>query len=277
MRLVRNAITTTTTQTCVLDLKVDAQKSTFQVQVVPCARHGALIFIHDVSHRRRTATAPQHLQRGPGGLAEQLQSAREEERARIAREIHDDMGQSLTALKIDLARLRTHLDEEPRRVDEELAAMTRSVEAMIRSVQDFATGLRPELLGDLGLPAAVAWQAEKFSECTGIDCACSVPDRESKTGAPAATALFRILQEALTNVARHAYAHHAWVSLSEDEDWATLEVLDDGRGVQVLDTGQPLALGVLGMHERAQGLGGEATVTTRPTGGTRVWARVPAQ
>jgi signal transduction histidine kinase len=277
MRLVRKAIAASAAQICELNLQVNGRNALFQVQVVPYTDHGALTVIHDISERRRTEKELRRSQRQLRELTDHLQSAREEERTRIARDIHDQMGQSLTALKIDLACLRAHLNGDSRRVEEDLAGMTTSVEAIIRSVQDIAAQLRPRILDDFGLSAAVEWQVKKFSERTGVRCTCTVPAEELQVENQAATALFRILQEALTNVARHAHASNVSVRLEEQKDWTSLEILDDGRGVQEPDTCHPFALGVIGMQERARSLDGNASVTSRLTGGTRVWVRVPAQ
>lgn len=274
-RLVRRAITTAETQTGEVDIEVGGRRSSVRVQVVPRYRHSASNFKGDTSDTECTEQEAHHPHPWPGELIESLQFAREEERARIAREIHDELGQSLTALKFDLARLRTHVNDDPRRLKGELADATRSVDALIRLVQDISTELHPALLDSLGLSAAVKWHVDKFSERTGIDCTCTVRDETSNISSCAAAALFRILQESLTNVARHAHADHAWITLAEDSRWATLEVLDDGRGIELLKTCQPFSLGVLGMQERAESLGGEAVVSPRPTGGVRVWVRIP--
>lgn len=277
MRLVRKAIAAGAAQVSELKLQVNDRNALFQVQVIPYTSHRALTIIHDISERVRTEKELRRSQRQLRKLAEHLQTAREEERTRISREIHDQMGQSLTALKIDLACLRARLNDNSRSLEKDLANMTTSVEAIIASVQNIAAELRPQILDDFGLCAAVEWQVAKFSKRTGITCACMVSDEGTQIENHAATALYRILQEALTNVARHAHATNVSVDLETNKDWTTLQILDDGRGVQGPDTGHPFALGVIGMQERARSLGGEAVVTPRTSGGTCVRVRVPTQ
>lgn len=277
MRQVKKAIASGTAQLCELNLQINGKSSLYQVHVMPNKAHGALMVIHDIDEQIRTEKELRRSQEQLRKLADHLQTAREEERTRIARDIHDHMGQELTALKIDVACLRGHLNGDRARVDEDLANMTTNVNAIIRSVKDIAAELRPRMLDDFGLPAAIEWQVEKFSKRTGITCTCTVPGQQMQIDNHAATALFRIVQEALTNVARHAHAGNVSVSLEEHGNWTVLEILDDGQGVQEPDTSHPFALGIIGMQERARSLDGEATVSARTSGGTRVSVRIPTQ
>jgi len=282
MRLVDRASHAGTPQLEEVDYSIHGDISTCQAQVAPCspdvapcARRSLLSIIGDISDSRCTHTQLRRSYQQLRMLTGDLQSAREEERTRIAREIHDELGQSLTALKIRLMSLREPPDGRRRYRDDALVEIAGNVDEIIRSVQNIASDLRPKLLDDFGLAAAVEWQAKKFSETTRIDCTCTVPKHPLKAGTHAATGLFRILQEALTNVSRHANASKVTVDLTEDKAWTTLEILDDGNGIRELDTNYPFALGVIGMRERARGLGGKSSITPRAIGGTRVWVRIP--
>jgi len=205
-------------------------------------------------------------------LTARVESLQEEERSAIAIEIHDQIGQSLTALKLDLAwvdrRLAAGAPVET--VRERIREMMSLVDATADRVHNLAMELRPDVLDRLGLPAALEWQARQFQQRTGI-----TTTFETNVTAPVephrSTAMFRIAQEALTNVARHAEAAHAHMCLTVTDTDVTLEITDDGRG---LDCERP-RLGLLGMRERALAFGGEVTVVGPPGRGTRVTARLP--
>lgn len=214
-------------------------------------------------------------------LAGRLATIREQERTAIAREIHDVLAQELTRLKIDLVWLAKRLG---RPVDESLrpelvgriADATSQVDTAITTVQRIATGLRPVILDSLGLPAAIEWLAEDFSRRTGLACKLAVPAAEDFVlDRERATALFRIFQESLTNIARHAGASTVTVSLVQEADTVVLTVCDDGSGITSAATADPRSLGLIGMSERAQAFGGELTILGTPGDGTTVVARIP--
>jgi len=200
-------------------------------------------------------------------------SVREEEQARISREVHDELGQALTAVKMDLAWLAGRL---PRTNSEVLARMrsTRQLAARtIQSVRRISTELRPGVL-DVGLAAAVEWQAQEFGARFGIQCKVRLLTKE--VFAPdVSTALFRILQETLTNVARHAKATRVEVVLQKQRDRLVLRIHDNGRGFDSGDPALSKSLGLLGMRERAAILGGAVSVSSAPGKGTIVTAWVP--
>ncbi len=175
-------------------------------------------------------------------LAAHLQSVREEERSAVAREIHDEMGQVLTALKIDLVRLRSRLkDKKDAAATDLVASMLRSVDDTIGTVQRIMAELRPSVLDDLGLIAAIEWQTRQFANRTGIACELDLPEPTLHLSQRARTALFRILQESLTNVARHANASRVAVTLICDTVWTSLSVADNGKGIRRPGPGrQPL-------------------------------------
>jgi PAS domain S-box-containing protein len=213
-------------------------------------------------------------------LAIRLQDVQEEEQRRIAREIHDEMGQALTVLKFDLAFILRQfagaIDGAQREAFlSRVASMEESVGNIIKQMQNIAGSLRPTLLDDLGLDAAMQWFAEDFGTRTGIhvdlDLAGDVSLAEPRLG----TAVFRIMQEALTNVARHAQATRVAVTMQVSEGALLLTVADNGRGVTGKELGRQDALGLLGMRERAESVGAQLIIEGVPGQGTTVRLRVP--
>jgi signal transduction histidine kinase len=207
-------------------------------------------------------------------LGARLQSVREEERRRIAREIHDDLGQALTAIKLTVSSLVLELPEEYR-PSKRVESIVKLIEEAIASVRRIATELRPAILDDLGLIAAVEWAAEQFETRTGTKCRLNLSADSLTIDRERATAIFRILQEALTNVARHSGAIQVDVRLAVENGGLTLEVHDNGIGVEDERVTAPQSLGVLGMQERAVLLGGEFTIRAAPDNGTIVKVRIP--
>jgi PAS domain S-box-containing protein len=210
-------------------------------------------------------------------LAARQQDVREKERTRIAREIHDTLGQSLTALKLELAAAWEASQRGQPGLAARLSETTRLVDDLVKSVRRIATELRPPILDELGLPAAVEWFARDFARRTGIVCETIVTLRDEALGDGVATGLFRILQEALTNVSRHADARRVVITLALKSGVVTLEVVDDGRGITESEATGPRSVGILGMRERATALGGVLEVGPAPRGGTRVaaWCAPP--
>jgi PAS domain S-box-containing protein len=210
-------------------------------------------------------------------LAAHLQSVREEERTRIAREIHDELGQLLTGLKIDLAWLAARLPAKSDHLLDKLRTMSGLADELITTVRRIATELRPGILDDLGLTAAIEWQTQEFQARTGIECDFlvdvihPVEDQGQRTG------LFRILQETLTNVARHAQATRVVVSLRENTGCFELRVEDNGRGITDLEIAHRKSLGLLGIQERARLLGGDVRIVGRPGAGTTITVSIPAE
>lgn len=222
--------------------------------------------------------AQEELERSRGelrSLAGSLITAREEERARMAREIHDECGQMLTGLKMDTAWLGRHLTSTDATFRGKIAAMSQLVDGAVQTVRQIATQLRPGILDDLGLAAAIEWQAEQFAGRTGIACDARAEVSHSDLRPNVAISVFRIFQECLTNVARHAGARRVSVVLTEDRHDLLLEVRDDGRGIAESDTRNPLSIGLIGMRERALLVGGVLSVTGAVGEGTTVRVRIP--
>ena len=234
----------------------------------------------DITARKQAEQKLAQSHRQLRALSARLESLREEERTRIAREIHDELGQLLTGLKMDLRWVENRLSSQDapsslNRVLDKVVEATELVDATISSVQKIATDLRPGVLDTLGLATAIQHEATRFQDRTGIAARVQVPDPPPLVPAPAATAVFRILQEALTNVARHAGGTEVVIELREESGRLVLQVRDNGRGLRALEVDHPKSLGLLGMRERAALLGGETDFTNGPGGGTVVTLRLP--
>ena len=208
-------------------------------------------------------------------LAAKLQTVRDEERTQIARELHDQLGQALTALKYDLAWLTRRLVNDDAAQTQKAKAVFTQMDALIKTVRRIATELRPGMLDDLGLAASIEWQAREFQKRTGVRCEVSVPEQELQLAPAQSTALFRILQETLTNVVRHADAKHVKVKLEVANRSLTMRVHDDGRGFRSAEVANTRSLGLLGMRERAELLGGSFSVRGFPGEGTTVTVSIP--
>ncbi len=208
-------------------------------------------------------------------LTARLQSVREEERAMVAREIHDDLGQALTAIKIDLASLIPRLRADQKEESEKVGSILNLADQTILSVRRIATELRPAILDDLGLVAAVEWAAEEFEARTGTKIRLDLPDDDIVVDPQRATPIFRIFQETLTNVTRHADATRVDIRLECEFGDIVLEVRDNGRGIGDEQLSAVGSLGILGMRERAVLLGGALTISGAPGKGTVVTLRIP--
>jgi PAS domain S-box-containing protein len=213
-------------------------------------------------------------------LSGRLATAQEEERTRIARELHDELGVGLTCLKIDLSRLATIVGDgvsadARANLDDKVRSMVEQVDSTIAAVQRLVTQLRPALLDNLGLVAAIEWQCHDFQKRTGIPCTCVTSADDIAMEPERATVLFRICQEALTNTARHAQATAVTIKLESHNDSLQLVVADNGVGIpdrKILDR---RSLGLLGMKERAAPFGGTVTIHGHPDKGTTVIAYLP--
>jgi two-component system sensor histidine kinase UhpB len=225
-------------------------------------------------------TERKHAEDALRALSARLRSAREEEGTRIAREIHDELGGVLTGLKWELEKIDntlntfqdgSHLPE----IRERINSMTGLIETTINTVRRIASELRPGVLDDLGLVAAIEWQIEQFQLRSGLKCHWTNNASEIELSRERATAVFRILQEILTNVLRHARAANLHVKLRRSKHYFELEVKDDGQGITENQRMNAQSLGLLGMKERALLVGGEVRITGKEGGGTTVVVRVP--
>jgi PAS domain S-box-containing protein len=212
-------------------------------------------------------------------LSGHLQDLREREKAEVAREIHDTIGQSLASIKIELSLLRKRItssdsfdsDEANKRLDE----IGTSLDDTIASVKAIATELRPGVLDKFGLAAAIEWQCEEFSRRLGIKCGCNIPHEELSLSTEASTALFRILQEALINVVKHAEAHNVHVELTVAASKVSLEITDDGKGITQEQIKAPTSMGLLGIRERVEFLKGSFSISGHHGKGTTVKVAFP--
>jgi signal transduction histidine kinase len=208
-------------------------------------------------------------------LSVHLQHVREEERIRIAREVHDELGQSLTGLKLQLTWLAGRLPRNLKVLHAKIQVMADSIDEAIQSIRRIATELRPGLLDTAGLPAALEWQAIEFQKQTGLACSVNIATRDTMLDQDLNTAFFRIFQETLTNVIRHAKATRVEVRLFEAAEHFILEVKDNGRGISESEVLNTKSIGLIGMRERAALLGGEVRWRGEPGKGTTVSVRIP--
>jgi PAS domain S-box-containing protein len=232
-------------------------------------------YIHDVTERRHGAEEIADSRRRLRHLSRRLHEVTEQERKRIARGIHDDLGQPLTALRMDLAWLSARLAPDAAPLLAKMRAMEQVVDETIDRVRDIATQLRPAVLDDLGLVPAIEGEAEALQQRSGLRCELDLPRDATGLDEQRATTLFRVLQEALTNVARHAGATLVRIHLRVTPGEIALEVSDDGRGITDSDIANHRSIGVLGMRERVAAWGGEFGILGLPGGGTRVTACLP--
>ncbi len=229
----------------------------------------------EIRERRLAEERLQNSRQQLRNLSQHLQGAREEERKSIAREIHDDLGQRLTLHKLQLTLLQDDLAAVNTSLGERCMVMTRDVDATIQSVKRIISQLRPGVLDDLGLTAAIEWQTEEFQRHTGIACLSRITPPEITLDTERSTALFRIFQETLTNVARHANATRVNITLTADANGTTLEIADNGCGISDTAVEQPSSFGLMGMRERASYFGGSIRFSGIPGEGTRVTVHFP--
>jgi signal transduction histidine kinase len=208
-------------------------------------------------------------------LTARLISIREEERARIAREIHDELGQVLTGLKMDVTWLAKRLAGTEKQLVEKAEGMSHLIDSTMHLIRRISTGLRPEILDDMGLVAAIGWQAKEFQKRMGMRCRLKLPEDHAVLDSELSTAVFRIFQEILTNIARHAKASSVNVDMSISDELIELKVADDGIGIAESQIRGRESLGLLGMQERAQLFGGEVSIQGASRRGTTVSVSIP--
>jgi signal transduction histidine kinase len=208
-------------------------------------------------------------------LAARLQNVREEERTSIAREIHDELGQACTAIKMDLALIGRKATKKQARLRAKVDSAIQLVDGMIVTLRRIASELRPRTLDDLGLMAALEWQSEEFESRTGIPCRVALPEEPLVLDPELSTAIFRIFQESLTNIVRHAQATRVEARLEREAGQLVFQVRDNGRGFDPQEVKARRSLGLVGMQERALLLNGEFKVDGVPGAGTTVTLRIP--
>jgi PAS domain S-box-containing protein len=230
----------------------------------------------DITERKRNEESLVLQREQLRALAERLQWVREEDRKQVARDLHDQIGQILTAIKMDMMWMTRHLPESEAEVLARLKESIQLINDGVKAVRAICSGLRPGILDDLGLAAAIEWQASEFASRNGVQCKVTVPPVDLHLDGDRATATFRIFQECLTNVIRHAQAKSVRVDLCQEEESILLVVEDDGIGFCESGFSNALgSLGLLGMKERAQFCGGDVHISSSPGNGTKVTVRVP--
>jgi signal transduction histidine kinase len=207
-------------------------------------------------------------------FATEASAIREQEKSRVARELHDELAQSLTALKMDTTWVRDRVGAADPALAARLGGMLDMLGDSVAAVRRIAADLRPLVLDDLGLVPAIEWLVQSFSQRHGVPCALDI-DESLELGEPHATAVFRIVQESLVNVAKHAGATQAWVRVAREGGEIVLAVRDNGAGFDTAGARRPQSLGLIGLRERALLLQGSVRITSQPGEGTEVVARIP--
>jgi PAS domain S-box-containing protein len=236
--------------------------------------------LRDITKRKEREQEIQESQKQLKIFAEHLQTIREEERVVIARELHDNLGQNLTAIRIDMSRLIVKLKEAKKKSDihslvpqaDELKSL---IDATIQQVRKISTELRPRILDDLGLIPAIEWQIGEFIKRTGISCTFHLNLQTIEIENNNNIAVFRIFQESLTNIIRHANATHVSVGLWKNNHSIILEIVDNGSGIKESNLSNLKSLGLIGMHERAILAGGTVTIKGKKGKGTKVTLLIP--
>lgn len=234
-----------------------------------------VVTYEDITAEKKAQEELQRSREELRNLSAHLQLVREAERTRVARKIHDELGQSLTALQMDLSWLTSRLTDRDRNIREKTRSMSELVDSTIESVHNITMELRPSLLDDLGLLAAIDWQAADFQKRSGIRCQAEIHCRDGVINKELATTIFRIFQETLSNIARHAKATQCSVSLTENEKELCLEVRDNGIGITQWQIDNPRSFGIIGLRERAHRWGGTVSFRNAKPSGTTVRVLIP--
>jgi signal transduction histidine kinase len=243
-------------------------------QALSSSRQRAISLAKEMTHELRASEAKlQQTNERLRRLAAHAENIKESERTRIAREIHDDLGQNLLALRIEADLLASRTEQHHPRLHARAVWTLTQIDTTIRSVRQIINDLRPNVL-DLGLSAAVDWQISQFQRRTGIACEL-IQNKEVQVNDPCATALFRILQESLTNIARHAHASRVRVELRSRPDRISITVADNGVGIERTGRHKLGSFGLVGIEERVQILGGSFDIGDAPGGGTIVSVSIP--
>ena len=245
-------------------------------QVLEDGRRYYTVILRDITRRKQAEDELRRQQQELRDLSARVLEAREDEKTLLARELHDELGQLLTALKMDLAWLRERLPQEEELL-EKARDMGEMLDKTVSSTRRISADLRPLMLDDLGLADAAGWLVDDFAKRSGVEARLELgagPGFENMSKA-VATAVYRALQESLTNIARHSGAQSAWVLLAVEDGTVHFEVEDNGRGIAPEELAKARSLGLKGMRERITHLGGSLEIVRAPRGGTRVRARVP--
>jgi PAS domain S-box-containing protein len=260
-------------------LRADGSEFPIEASISQAVEQGQryyTVILRDITVRKRHEDELKRQQQELRELSARVLEAREEEKTRIARELHDELGQLLTALKMDLSWMRERMDGSAE-LAQKAAEMSGMLDQTVTATRRISADLRPLMLDDLGLADATSWLVEDFGKRSGIDCRIQLPESGAldELSSSVATALYRAVQESLTNIARHAQAKRAWVLFAVDNGSMQVEIEDDGRGITPDDLAKARSLGLKGMRERITYLGGSLEIAPAPRGGTRLRLRVP--
>ncbi|MEX0637177.1 MAG: PAS domain-containing sensor histidine kinase, partial [Burkholderiales bacterium] len=261
-------------------LRADGSEFPIEASISQAGEPGSRFFtviLRDITLRKQNEDTMLQQQQELRDLSARVHEAREEEKTRIARELHDELGQLLTALKMDLAWLRERLPETGPELAARADGMGLLLDRTVSSSRRIAADLRPLMLDDLGLADAAQWLVDDFGKRSGVRLEMRVPEEAEfdALAKGAATAVYRAIQESLTNIARHSGAKNAWVLLAQENGEVLVEIEDDGRGVTPGDLAKASSLGLKGMRERIAYYGGSLEVARAPRGGTRLRVRMP--
>jgi len=261
-------------------LRADGSEFPIEASISQAGEPGSRFFtviLRDITLRKQNEETMLRQQRELRELSARVLEAREEEKTRIARELHDELGQLLTALKMDLAWLRERLPGTGPELAARADGMSALLDRTVSSSRRIAADLRPLMLDDLGLADAAQWLVDDFGKRSGVRLEMRVPEQAEfdALAKGAATAVYRAIQESLTNIARHSGAKNAWVLLAQENGEVLVEIEDDGRGVTPGDLAKASSLGLKGMRERIAYYGGSLEVARAPRGGTRLRVRMP--
>jgi PAS domain S-box-containing protein len=237
------------------------------------------VILRDITERLRAEDVLRRSKEELKELGAAANVAREHEKSRVARELHDELGQSLTALQMDVAWCKENIPPGEQALARKLDRMQAMLDATVAATRRIAADLRPLMLDDLGLLPAVEWLVEDFSQRSGVACELEVSDPDLDLALPDAyaTAVYRSIQESLTNVTKHARASRVEVAIGESDGMLTVRVCDNGAGFSADDPRKPNSYGLLGLRERAALLGGDATISSAPGAGTRIEIRLPVE
>jgi PAS domain S-box-containing protein len=261
-------------------LRASGEEFPIEASISQAGRDGKRYFtviLRDITLRKQAEDALKRSQHELRELSARVLEAREEEKTRIARELHDELGQLLTALKMDLSWLRERLPQGNAELATKADEMGALLDQTVNSTRRIAADLRPLMLDDLGLADAANWLVDDFARRSGVKCEIRLLAKGPLEGLSkaVATALYRALQESLTNIARHSGAKNAWVMFAVEDEAILVEVEDDGRGIAPEDLAKVRSLGLKGMRERIAYLGGALEIARAPRGGARLRIRVP--
>jgi two-component system, NarL family, sensor histidine kinase UhpB len=264
-------------QLALYGLRADGKEFPLEASISQIEQDGKKLYtvmLRDITQRKIAELELEASRQQLRELAVSVQAAREEEKARIARELHDDLGQQLTALKMDLSWLAQRLPSDTLLV-EKIQAMKALTNSSVNSIRRIASDLRPTMLDDLGLAPAIEWLAQDTAERTGIKMHLNIANHNHRLTNNAETAIYRIVQESLTNVTRHADAANVFISTEYTEKGFLLTVRDDGIGIAPGSRRKVKSFGLLGMRERVHVFGGNIVISGEPGQGTLIEVVLP--